>query len=855
MSTLVQDLRYALRQLRLAPGFTATVVLTLALGIGATTSIFTLVHAVMLRSLPVVDPSRLYRIGDSTECCVRGGPTDDGRWGMVAFDLFKRLQAAMPEFEDIALFQASDPVYSVRRGTANAVVAKPLQGEFVSGNYFSVFGLGAFSGRVFSPSDDTRSAAPVVVMSYPTWQQEYGADPSIVGSTFYIQGHPFTVVGISPPGFFGDTVRSSPPSFWIPLQQEPALLGSSSLLTRTIPNWLRPIGRLKAGAKPDGLTARATAVLLRWIPDSGIINLVPPTQRAVFDTMLKKQKLIVVPAGAGVGVMQENYGSSLKVLLLICGSVLLIACANIANLQLARAAGRRHQASLQLALGASRSRLIRQALTESVVLAGLGGLAGVALAYVGTRLILAMEFSAAQFLPISPTPSLPVLLFALGLAFLTGILFGTAPAWMATRANPVEALRGANRSTRDSASLPQKALVVVQVVLSVVLLTGAGMLVHSLRNLEHRDFGFDSTNRVMVEINQPPASYTPERLQALYQTMQQRLEQIPGVQRAALALYTPYTDNWGEGIVVEGKDPAVFGQHSGASWDRVSAGYFETLGQPIVRGRGIEADDTATTRGVAVINETFAKTFFKGEDPIGRHFGMDEQAYASSFEVVGVARDVKYTDLQEETRAMFFVPLAQTTVYPSEDMRSGEIRSHFIHSVALVYHGNKAELEPQLRKALAEVDPDIPITDLHTMDERIASNFDQERSVARLAGLFSGLALVLAAVGLYGVTAYSVARRTSEIGVRMALGADRMRVVRMIVSGTLTQTVVGMLIGIPAALGCARLLSAQLFEVKGWDPEPLALAVVLIAVCALVAALIPARRAASLDPVKALRMD
>jgi len=308
-------------------------------------------------------------------------------------------------------------------------------------------------------------------------------------------------------------------------------------------------------------------------------------------------------------------------------------------------------------------------------------------------------------------------------------------------------------------------------------------------------------------------------------------------------------------IVVEGKDPAIFGEHSGASWDRVGSGYFETLGQPVVRGRGIETDDTATTRGVAVVNETFAKTFFKGEDPIGRHFGMDEQAYASSFEIVGVVRDVKYTQLQEPTRSMFFVPLTQTTVYPSEDMRSGEIRSHYIHSIALVYHGSKSTLEPQLRKALAEVDPDIPITDIHTMDERIASNFDQERSVARLAGLFSGLALILAAVGLYGVTAYSVARRTSEIGVRMALGADRLRVVRMVVSGALVQMAIGMVIGIPAALGCARLLSAQLFEVNGWDPQPLIVAVVLIALCALVAAMIPARRAASLDPMQALRAD
>jgi predicted permease len=396
---------------------------------------------------------------------------------------------------------------------------------------------------------------------------------------------------------------------------------------------------------------------------------------------------------------------------------------------------------------------------------------------------------------------------------------------------------------------------VVQVMLSVVLLTGAGMLVHSLRNLEHMDFGFNAKDRVVIEMNQAPASYTPDHLQTLYTSLQNRLEQIPGVQRATLALYTPYTDNWGEGIVVEGKDPSIFGQDSGSSWDRVSAGYFETIGQPILRGRGIERDDTATTRRVAVVNETFAKKFFKGEDPIGRHFGMDMQAYASSFEIVGVVHDAKYTDLQEPTNPMFFVPLTQTTPYKESMMNEVETRSHFIHSAALVYHGNLERLEPLVRKAFAETDPDIPITDIHAMQDRIDGNFDQQRTVAKLAGLFSTLALVLAAVGLYGVTAYSVARRTNEIGVRMALGADRLGVVKLILRGALMQTAIGMAIGIPAALGCARLLSSQLFQVAAWDPEPLMMAVVLLVGCALLAAIIPARNAASLNPVKALRID
>ena len=382
MTSLFRDLRYALRQLLVAPGFAFIVILTLGLGIGATTAIFTLVHAVMLRSLPVVEPSRLYRLGDNQECCVYGGPRDDGRWGLFSYELFKRLKAATPEFEELAAFQAHAVTYSVRRGQGNAV-AKPLDGEFVSGNYFSMFGLNAFAGRTLKPSDDQPTAVPVTVISYAVWRQEYGGDPSVLGSTLFIQGHPFTVVGIAPPGFFGDTVTDTPPSFWMPLEQEPMLLGTGTLLNRTIPNWLRAIGRLKPGASVDGMAARVTTVLQRWIPDSGIYDLVGPSQRGDFDKKVREQKIGVIPAGEGVGVMKEQYGDSLKVLLLICGSVLLIACANIANLLLARGAVRKHQASVQMALGASRSRLIGQALTESLVLGVLGGAAGIALAYVG----------------------------------------------------------------------------------------------------------------------------------------------------------------------------------------------------------------------------------------------------------------------------------------------------------------------------------------------------------------------------------------------------------------------------------------------------------------------------------------
>jgi len=417
MRTLAQDLRYAFRQLRLAPVFTLTAILTLALGIGATTAIFSLVHAVMLRSLPVADPASLYRIGDNQNCCSVGGLQGD--WGIFSYALYQRFQAAMPEFEQLAAFDTNSR-FSVRRASSHEL-GRPVSGEFVTGNYFSMFGVGPFAGRVLAPSDDQRSATPVAVMSYHAWQQNYGADPSILGSSFMVEGHSFTIVGIAPPGFFGETLRSDPPELWLPLNQEPMVEGTSSLLNRTSTNWLRIIGRLKPGATTDGMAARLTTVLRQWIPESGFPSDWMPHVRHE----LPNQRVGVVPAGDGVGEMKAEYGNSLRILFTICGLVLLIACANIANLLLARGTMRRQQTSVQMALGASRRRLIQQALTESIVLAVLGGIAGLAVAYGGTRLILMLTFHSAHFIPIDAAPSLPVLGFAFAASLITGILFGT----------------------------------------------------------------------------------------------------------------------------------------------------------------------------------------------------------------------------------------------------------------------------------------------------------------------------------------------------------------------------------------------------------------------------------------------
>jgi predicted permease len=852
METLRQDIAYALRQMRQSPVFTLTAMLTLALGIGATTAIFSLIHTVMLKSLPVVDPATLYRIGEGQDCCVEGSPQDN--WGMFSYPFYLRMKESTPEFAELAAFQAGGSEFSARRGESDRI-AKPIRGEFITGNYFSTFGIGAFSGRNIVPSDDTLTAAPVAMLSYRAWQQQYGSDPKIVGSSMILDGHAVTIIGITPPGFFGETLRSDPPEVWIPVQQEPMFRGTNSLL-HTFPAWLRVIGRLKPGASANALPSRMTSRLRVWLVDeSGM----PAEWMTGIKAGLSKQNIKVVAAGAGVGVMKANYADSLHILLAVCCLVLLIACANIANLLLARGTARRAQTAVRLALGANRRRLIRQSLTEAVVLSVLGGVAGLAVAYMGVKAIVALAFHGAKYVPIDAAPSLPVLAFAFALSLLTGVLFGTAPAWLASHAEPAEALRGVNRTTRDRSSLSQKILVIVQATLSVVLLAGAGLLTHSLEKLQHQDFGYETDRRVTLSLTAPFSSYPPAKLDAMYRELQERLSHIPGVERAALAQYTPLQDNWGEIVIRQGHGmPNMNDDNIGSSWDHVNPGYLETLGQHILRGRSISEQDTATTQKIAVVNEAFVKRFFKpGEEPLGSHFGLDLPQYNNTFEIVGIVRNAKYNDpaSTEPPRPLFFVPLAQRIHYDAGLMQTIDDMTHYIEGAVLHIHGSMEGLESEVRHVLSDVDPNLTLLNIQSLQEQVDSNFDQRRAVARMTGLFGVLALLLAAVGLYGVTAYTVERRTSEIGVRMALGADRMNVIRLVLRGAFVQILIGLLIGIPISIACSRLISAQLYQVKGWDPLVLGGSILALTVCAFFASIIPAQRAASINPVKALRTE
>jgi predicted permease len=847
---LLFNLRYALRQFRLSPVFTASAVLTLALGIGGTTAIFTLIHAVMLRSLPVSDPAMLYRVGDGNDCCVEGGLQD--RWGMYSFNFYQRLKDQMPEFEDVTAFQAGESRMSVRRESESA--ARPLLSEYVTGSYFSTLGIRPYAGRFFNAQDDTEGAPPVAVLSHHAWQMDYGSDSSVIGSTFDVEGHAFTIIGVAPPGFFGETLRSDPPDIWIPVHHEPLINGQTNLLHSNFSAWLRVIGRLRPGASIAGMAPRLTGTLRLWMQHDAEY---PANWMARVNLNLPKQFINVVPAGAGVAEMKEDYGRSLQILLSVCALVLLIACANVANLLLARAVSRRGQTALRLALGATRRQIISQALTESVLLAIAGGIAGLFVAIAAARLLLALAFRGANFLPISTAPSLAVLAFAFVLALLTGIIFGAAPAWFATRTDPAEALRSSTRSATGRSTFARKTLLVLQFSVSVALVAGATMLARSLGNLESQNFGFKIPGRLLVGMHDPNSNRTQPELTALYRQLEDRLEQIPGVRSADLAIYNPLTDNWGEYVFIAGHATHLT-DNAESSWDRVSANYLQDLGATLLRGRYFTAADNENTAPVAIVNQAFVKHFFKSnEDPLGQHFGLDLPENANTFLIVGVVGNPRFQgfDLNLPARPMFFVPLAQYVNYNAAIMQNLERGSHFMRGIMLLSNTPPGTLEPLLIHAISGLDPNMTVTSVRTLQQQMDLRFDQERAVASLAGLFGIVALLLAAVGLYGVTAYTVAQRTKEIGIRMALGAGRAKVVQLILRGAFERVLIGLLLGLPLALAAGRLISSELYGVSSWDPLALTIAAIALALCSFVATIIPAARAASISPTSALRIE
>jgi len=844
----VWDIRYGIRQLFRSPGFTAVAMLTLALGIGANTAVFTLVYGIVLKQLPIAHPEQLYRIGEGElYCCEWGGL--QGTWGTFDYPFYKHLRDTDGSFDQIGAFSAGLRTFNTRLPESERT-AQTIDGEYVSGNYFATLGLNAFRGRLISSFDDKENAPAVAVMGYWAWQHQYGADPSIIGSKLLVNEQPVVVVGIAPPGFFGARLAQSPPELWIPLNQEPAFEGNGrkSLLYSSGMAWLYVVGRLNPGANPAAVQSKLTGELQQWLP----------TEREFSKddlARLKQQHIVLTHAGNGVSSFRSSSARGLLLLSSAAALVLLIACANLANLLLVRGATRRHETALCLSLGASRGRLMRAVFTESLLLSLMGAALGIAFAFGISRSVLLIAFRGETLAPVSAAPSLPVLGFTFLLSLLTCVAFSLAPAWIGTQSDPVNGLKGGNRARVNHGSRSQKVLVAIQAAVSLVLLAVAGLVSESLMHLERADLGFRPDEQIIASINFKASGYTPDQLSSLYLRIQDRLEQMPRVVSASLSLNSPQkfccvnlniaiagrTDKWIEDV------DTIFA--------RVTPHYFETIGTPVVRGRAFDASDTQASPHVAVVDEAFVHRFFGDANPIGKRFGLSLEGHGSDFEIVGMVKNAKYRSPASPQNPMFFLPYSQTTTYGPSGYQRLESGTLYAQVIEMRVNGAPAAYRDTLRKVLAEIDPKLALIHVDTYTDQVASQFNQERLIARLTSLFGVLALVLASIGLYGVTAYSVARRTSEIGVRMALGADRAQVMRMVLKSAMAQAGLGLCMGIPIAIFCGRLLQHQLYEVGQFDPFVLGGATLTLTLFVMIAALVPARRAASIDPNRALRIE
>ncbi len=835
MNSLIQDFRYALRQLLKNPGFTSVAVLTLALGIGANTSIFTVVNGLLLKMLPVREPQQLVVVGDPTAANSRSSGTP--RTDIFSYPLYKELRDRNAVFSGLCA-AASDHHIEVEAGQGELPDEK-LTGRMVSGNYFSVLGLEPAAGRLFSNADDTEeNANPVVVLGYEYWQRKFALSPSIIGQDIRVNGSPFTVIGVAPAGFEGDVVGEQM-ALYVPLSMQPEIVRGRHWRNLPDDSWLSLIGRLQPNITPAQAAANLNIVFQQAIKGDYGAKLSSDDRNAIRDIHIP-----VTAGGGGISELRGDYRIPLLLLMGIVALVLLIACVNVANLLLARASTRSREIAIRLAIGANRGRLLQQLLTESVLLGLLGGIAGSLLAVWGVRLLVGM-FGSDAVLPVHP--DWRVLAFTVAVSLFTGIAFGLVPALQALKVRVSPALKNTARTTAEPGIRFGwgKALIAGQVSLSLLVLFAALLLVRSLQKLMAQDFGYARDHLVIARLDPTGGGYNSQRMKLLAKELVARIAGAPGVRAVTYSTNGLFAGSEsGDAILVPGFQTGSPGDRT-ANEDYVGPDYFGVVGIPILEGRGIEAQDSETSTRVAVVNEAMAKRFFAGQNPIGRQFTIDDPDWLNKpITVIGISHDAKDhgSSIREAVPPRFYMAFQQVP-NPDQIMLEAQVS------------GAPAGALTTLLGRIKATDSQLPISFIQTLDERVSGSADNQIALARLSAFFAGLALLLACIGLYGVMSYTVAGRTREIGVRMALGARRGDVLELVLREAMLLVAIGLVVGVPLSLASARLLQSFLFELKSTDLVSLCAVILLLGTVAAVAGLIPARRAARIDPVVALRYE
>lgn len=875
LESFFYDLRFALRSLRKSPGFTIVAILTLALGIGANTAIFTLINQVMLRRLPVRDPQQLVAFDASISAGVAGGIDLGGFGGYFPWDFAQQLEKNPGPFQGIAAYGSFSSKVNVldAKGVSPAEPSHLASAALVSANYFTVLGAQASLGRTILPADDAPpGGGAVVVVSYRFWRQSLSSDPAIVGKSVTISHTPFEVVGVMPEAFRGFKQELEPTDLWIPISMQPVVMQQPSwLMPHSGLYFLHVFGRLNPQAATNQAAFAETQTWLNQQVRLGVLanegGSVPPDRQRE----ISRISVPLIAAANGVSLIRSQYGDSLKILMAVVGVVLLIACANLANSLLARGATRRREVATRLALGSSRARIFRQSLTETLLLSLAGSLLGLSFAFAVTRALIVFVSQGRENIALSPAPNLTVLFFTLSVGLVTALLFGLTPALVFARMSHRGSLHSSSRTAQGGGGRHlrfwPKTLVTSQIVLSLLLLVGAGLLLRTFRNLQNQDYGFERSHLLLSQIDERLAGYQPHQTSAVHQLLLARLSVIPGVRSAALSATAPISGGaWSSNISPDGYTPAPK-ENMVSVLNRVSGKYFETAGIAILAGRPITDADTAGNLKVAVVTESIAKRYYPDGRAIGRNLTIGIDGVRGPWQIVGIARDTKSGNPRDTAPVrMTYIPLAQINPFlPGQTVTPGlighkpaarqENQDCYANTILLRTTGDPRKTVADLRTTVAAINPNLPVFEITTIEEQVSNLIADDELISALTTLFSLLALVLAAIGLYGVMSYNVVRRTNEIGVRMALGAQLRSVLWMIVRESLILLGIGIALGLPLAIAATKWIKNQLFGLGALDPVTFASSVAIVSGMILVASLLPARRAAQIDPVVAIRYE